>query len=89
MRTFTISEYREMSLRFNRMSFRDKIKTIKNNSDILTLASDGNWWGVEAKDESIQNELEENDDNFRITNEWGASEMFELISLLEISNTSL
>ena len=78
-----------MARRFNQMSFREKIKTIRNNSDILTLASDGNWWGVKVKDKAIQEQLFENDNQFEITNEWGSREMFDLVSILGIDNTDI
>ena len=78
-----------MAKRFNQMSFREKIKTIRNNSDILTLASDGNWWGVKVKDKSIQEQLFENDNQFEITNEWGSREMCDLVSILGINNTDI
>lgn len=78
-----------MARRFNQMSFREKIKTIRDNSDILTLASDGNWWGVKVKDKSIQEQLFENDKQFDITNEWGSREMCDLVSILGIGNTDI
>lgn len=63
MRKFSLEQYTEMSDRFNKMSFYDKIKTIRDNSDILTLASDYNWWGVKVKDKEIQEQLSDT--------EWG------------------
>lgn len=89
MREFTLEQYVEMAKRFNKMSFYDKIKTIKDNSDILTLASDGNWWGIKTKSKEIQEQLEELNKEFVIENEWGSSEMYDLINLLEIDNTDL
>ena len=89
MRKFSLEQYIEMSIRFNKMSFYDKIKTIKDNSDILTLASDGNWWGVKVKDRDIQEQLFEMDKPFIIINEWYASEMYDLVSLLGIDNTDI
>lgn len=89
MRKFTIEEYMQMAKRFNQMSFCDKIKTIRMNSDILTLASDGNWWGVKVKDNDIQEELFDNGVEFNIKNEWGSSEMYDLISLLGIDKTDI
>ena len=56
---------------------------------MLTLASDGNWWGVKVKDKKIQEQLEDEDCTFRIENEWGASEMCVLVSLLGIDNTDI
>ena len=89
MRKFSLEQYIEMSIRFNKMSFYDKIKTIKDNSDILTLASDYNWWGVKVKDKDIQEQLFEMDKPFIITNEWDAREMYDLVSLLGIDNTDI
>jgi len=78
-----------MSKKFNQMSFYDKIKTIRDNSDILTLASDYNWWGVKVKDNDIQEELFDNEEQFNIKNEWGYSEMYDLVNLLGIDNTDI
>lgn len=78
-----------MADRFNQMSFYQKVKTIKDNSDILTLASDGNWWAVKVKDKGIQDELYESDNIFEIANEWGSSEMCDLVALLDIGNTDI
>ena len=89
MRQFTIEQYRQMAKRFNQMSFYDKIKTIRDNSDILTLASDGNWWGVKVKDNDIQEELFDNEEQFVIQNEWGSSEMYDLVNILGIDNTHI
>ena len=86
MRNFTLEEYKQMAERFNKMSFRNKIITIQNNSDILTLASDHNWWGVKAKDKEIQEQLE---DEFEIEKEWDSSEMHTLVDLLGIGNTDI
>lgn len=89
MRQFTIEQYRQMAKRFNQMSFYDKIKTIRDNKDILTLASDGNWWCVKVKDKEIQEELFDNEEQFNIENEWGSSEMYDLVYLLGIDNTDI
>jgi len=88
-RSFSLEQYRQMSERFNKMSFRDKILTIQKNSDILTLASDGNWWGVKVKDNEIQERLYDNEWQFNIEKEWGSSEMFDLVDLLGIGNTDI
>lgn len=77
-----------MSEIFNRMSFYDKINVVKNNSDIITLASDGNYWGIKIKNKEIWEQFKENYD-FQIEREWGSSEMHDLINLLEIDNTDL
>ncbi len=89
MRQFTIEQYREMAKKFNQMSFYDKIKTIRDNSDILTLASDYNWWEVKVKDNDIQEELSDNEEQFNIKNEWRSSEMYDLVNLLGIDNTDI
>lgn len=88
-RSFSLEQYRQMAERFNKMSFRDKILTIQKNSDILTLASDGNWWGVKVKDNEMQEQLSDNEWQFNIVNEWGSSEMFDLVDLLGIGNTDI
>lgn len=88
-RSFSLEQYRQMSERFNKMSFRDKILTIQKNSDILTLSSDGNWWGVKVKDAEMQEQLYDNEWQFNIVNEWGSSEMFDLVDLLGIGNTDI
>jgi hypothetical protein len=89
MRNYTIEEYKEMAKRFNQLSFYNKIKTIRDNKDILTLASDGNWWGVKLKDKEKQEELFDNEEHFYIENEWQSSEMMDLVSLLGIDNTDI
>lgn len=78
-----------MAEKFNKMSFRDKIITIRDNSDILTLASDHNWWGVKVKDKEICEQLDEMEVYFEITNEWDSKEMNELVDLLGIGNTDI
>ena len=89
MEKYTIEQYRQMAKRFNKMSFYDKIKTIRDNKEILTLASDGNWWGVKVKKEEIQEELFDNEEQFNIQNEWQSSEIMDLVSLLGIDNTDI
>lgn len=88
-RSFSLEQYRQMAERFNKMSFREKILTIQKNSDIITLASDGNWWGVKVKDNEIQEQLYDNEWQFNIENEWGSNEMFDLVDLLGIGNTDI
>jgi hypothetical protein len=78
-----------MAESFNKMSFSERIKTIQENKDILTLASDGNWWGVKVKDDDIQEQLHDNESEFEIEREWGNSEMYDLISILGIDNTDI
>jgi len=88
-RKFTLEQYVEMAKRFNQMSFYDKIKTIRDNSDILTLASDGNWWGVKVKDNYMQEILSDKEIIFNIENEWGSKEIHILIELLGIENIGM
>jgi hypothetical protein len=89
MRKFTIEQYERMSKHFNEMTFRAKIKTIIDNKDILTLASDHNWWGVKAKDKDIQDKLIDSENEFDIEKEWDANEMMDLIDLLGIDNVDI
>jgi hypothetical protein len=89
MRSFSLEQYKKMAERFNKMSFREKIVTIQQNSDILTLASDYNWWGVKVKDKEIQEQLDDEDCQFTITQEWDSNEMNELVDLLGIGNTDI
>lgn len=89
MRKFTYQQYVQMAKRFNEKSFIEKITIIKSNSDILTLASDGNWWGVKVKDKDIQEMLFDNEIEFEIQFEWGSSEMCDLVYLLGIDNTDI
>ena len=89
MRKFTEDQYEQMAERFNKKSFYDKIKTIIENKDILQLGADGNWWGVKVKDKEIQEALYDSDKGFNIENEWGSSEMYDLVSLLGIDITDI
>lgn len=89
MQKFSLEQYKQMSERFNKMSFKDKIIALQNNSDILTLASDYNWWGVKVKDKEIQEQLEEEDYQFEITREWDSNEINVLVALLGIGNTDI
>ena len=61
----------------------------QDNTDILTLASDGNWWGVKVKNNEIEEKLYELGENFNIENEWGYREMADLINFLGIDNTDI
>lgn len=85
----TIDQYKKMAAQFNELSFREQIIFLQKHSDILTLASDHNWWSVWAKDNSIQEELYDSDCEFKITREWDDDEMGELIDLLGIGNVSM
>lgn len=86
MRSFSLEQYQRMAKKFNAMSFKDQIKTIRDNNDILKLGSDHNFWVVFIKDEVIQREFQESDWNFLIEPEWGSREMCDLIDLLGIDN---
>jgi hypothetical protein len=88
-RSFSLEQYKKMAESFNKMSFRDKILTLQKNNDILTLASDYNWWGVKVKDKEIQEELDDSNCQFKITQEWDSNEMDELVSILGIGNTDI
>jgi len=89
MKKYTIEQYRQMAKKFNQMSFYDKIKTIRDNKQILTLASDGNWWGVKVKDEEIEEQLFDDEEQFNIENQWGISEIYDLVKLLGIDKTDI
>lgn len=87
MKNYTLQQYIEMSKEFNTYSFLRKIHFLQDNRDSLTLASDGNWWRVKARDEKIEEEMYEAGEFFEIEQEWGSSEMCDLITLLGIGNT--
>jgi hypothetical protein len=86
MRKYTLEQYQKMADKFNDMSFRDKIKTIMDNKDILAIGSDNNWYVVRVKDKEIEDELHDTDTGFSIENEWSDREMCDLIDLLNIDN---
>jgi hypothetical protein len=88
MRSFSLEQYKKLSERFNKKSFEDKIITLRDNSDILTLASDYNWWGVRVINKEMQEQLEEEGCEFEIEKEWDSNEINVLISLLGIKNTN-
>lgn len=87
MKPYTLEDYKKMSDSFNKMAFIAKIETLQKTKDLLTLASDGNWWGVRVKDKKIQEQLEEDNCQFQIEKEWDCSEMCDLVFLLGIENT--
>ena len=89
VRSFSLEQYQKMAESFNKMSFRNKILTLQKNNDILTLASDYNWWGVKVKDKNIQEQLDEQGSLFSIIQEWDSNEMNELVSILGIGNTDI
>lgn len=89
MKNYTYEDYEKMSDDFNVKTFSQKIQFISNNKNILTLAADGNWWGVKVKDEDIQERLYDNDKEFRIENEWQSEQMYELVYLLGIGITDI
>lgn len=89
MAKYTYEQYVGMADRFNKLSFSMKIKTIMDNTDILTLAADGNWWGVKVKDEAIQERLYDEEKQFNIENEWQHRQMYDLIALLGIGITDI
>ena len=87
MREYTLEDYREFAKHFNSQSFINKIKILKDNSDILQLGSDYNWYNIQVKDKDIQEELHDTETGFHIKNEWGYREVLELLNLLDISIT--
>ncbi len=89
MRKFTLEQYQQMAIRFNKKNFQEKIEIIIANKDILTLASDYNWWGVKVKNKEIQEQLIGTETGFEIENEWGSHEMGDLVDLLGIDNTDI
>lgn len=89
MAKYTYEQYVGMADRFNKLSFSMKIKTIMDNTDILTLAADGNWWGVKVKDKAIQERLYDDEKQFNIENEWQHRQMYDLIALLGIGITDI
>ena len=87
MRSFSLEQYKRMADKFNKMSFRNKIIALQENSDILTLGSDHNCWVVKVKNEDIQESLYESETNFQIKSEWDCHEICELANLLGLENT--
>jgi hypothetical protein len=75
-----------MAEKFNKMPFTKKLETLRDNNDILTLGSDGNWWKVKTKDPYINDQLEDEEISFEIKKEWTSNEMDALVHLLGISN---
>lgn len=82
MRTFTLDQYKRMSEKFNKMDFRGKLKVLQENSDILSLANDYNWWWVVVKDAEIHEALDDEGVHFEIPHEWGFEEMHTLITMI-------
>jgi len=87
MKKYTLEQYQKMAKKFNKMSFLDKLKVLKDNKEILTLGSDHNFWVVKVLDEEIQDDLYETESGFHIENEWGSREMHDLIGLLGVNVT--
>ncbi len=75
-----------MTLKFNKLLFIDKIRVLKEQSELIRLASDGNYWRVKVLDSEIADKLEYENINFEIEQEWGASEICDLVYLLGIKN---
>ena len=55
---YTVEQYRTLSERFNKMSFLQKIVTVKNNSDVFTLESDGYNFRLRLEEEAQKLELD-------------------------------
>lgn len=89
MRKLSFDEYRLMSIEFNRLTFANKISYLIENRDVLQFLSDCNWWTVHVKDEEMDNLLSEYDITFDIENDWGSSEMCDLVGLLGIDISDL
>lgn len=89
MRDFTIEQYKRMALKFNKMDFAEKLKCLNENSDILTLANDHNWWGVRPIDKKVRESLEEQDIYFDIEREWSDKEVTALLGLTKITQSGL
>jgi len=86
---YTLNQYVRMAESFNKMSFKQKIEILLLHKNILTLASDYNWWCVKVKDKEIQETLYDSDQQFAIENEWGHKEIGTLISILGLENTDI
>lgn len=84
---YTLEQYIEMSKKFNKKTFVEKIKTLIENPNLLILGCDHNWWVVKVIDKEIQEELEQIDEVFQIENEWGSNEMDDLVFLLGLKTT--
>lgn len=89
MGKYNLEQYKKMANNFNKLSFKEQIKTVMENSDILTLAADGNWWGVKVNDKEIQDILDDDGHIFSIENEWGSKEICTLIELLGLNITDI
>lgn len=91
MKKYTLEQYKKMVKSFNSKSFINQIKTLRENKDILILASDHNFWGVKVLDEEMQEKLYDTGDVFFCLQEteWGSNEMHDLIGLLGINVTDI
>jgi len=79
-----------MAKNFNSKSFINQIRTVRDNKEIITLASDHNFWRVKAVDTDIQEELFDSDNEFHLQEtEWGSREMHDLVGLLGINITDI
>ena len=88
MKEYTIEQYKRMSDKFNKLSFSEKIKAIKE-SKLLTLESDHNWFGVSVIDLNMKKILEDEGIVFNIENEWDSSEIHDLIFMLNIPHRGM
>lgn len=51
---FTTEQYSEMSKRFNKLNFAEKVKIIKENSNLFYLESKADWITLRLVDEEAQ-----------------------------------
>ena len=51
---FTTEQYSEMSKRFNKLNFAEKVKIIKKNSNLFYLESKADWITLRLVDEEAQ-----------------------------------
>ena len=89
MRKYTKEQYIEMSEKFNKMTFINKIITLQKNKEIFSLGADYNWFGVKLKNKEMQEVLDNEEITFNISDEWGTDEIYCLLNILEIDITDI
>jgi len=55
---FSVEQYKTLSDRFNKMSFLQKLVTIKQNGDIMELYTDGYNWRLRLEEPAQKLELD-------------------------------